>query len=138
MVVNFNSVPVILFGAHCRGGIESVEDLVVLQALRRITDRGRSFVALADRNAATMQIEESGWLALLEANVIAAGVVTAVSREVDIVLVSQELSKAVMGIAASWMTPFSPHATVWLAMPFLLESTNSKNATILQYRVHEV
>ena len=117
IMVNFQSGPVIFFGAYCRGGIESEDSLEVRQALRRITDGGkRLFVAMPDWNAATSEIEDSGWLSLLRASVVSAEVATVVSREVDFAVVSQGLCKADMGNAASWLTPFSPLATVRLAI----------------------
>ena len=52
---------------------------------------------MADWNATTSEIEDSGWLSLLRTKVVSAGVVTAVSREVDFAIVSHDLCNAVNG-----------------------------------------
>jgi hypothetical protein len=115
--IHVGKTPLLVFGGYCRGGIQSMEGLEVLNALCNLSAKGsRPFVALCDWNATMEEVESSGWLQILSARTCSSGKVTAVSREVDFAIISADLGKAWIGCEINRAVPYSPHSAFRLVL----------------------
>ena len=107
------SIPILIFGGYARSGINSVEGQQMMQELLACTNQGkRPFMAFCDFNATPEEVQQSGWLSLLDATIKSAGVPTCTSRNIDFAVVSRQLEHLINYIGVDWCHPFHTHARV--------------------------
>jgi hypothetical protein len=110
---------ILIFGIYARHGLDSDEAAEIWSYLVQVT-RGGSipFVAIGDFNATKQELIDEGWPASLQAWVAAPGAVTAVSREIDMALLSNSLSASYLGLQANqaFRGVFAPHAAIRLGL----------------------